>query len=881
MTVRWETPAGNLGIITERVTQNIELQAVSDTGPISFTLLAGRLPRGLRLNTERTSDSSQTNGYIIGSPTEVRRFTESKFVIRASDGEDIEDRTFTISVDGSDNPEWVTKEGFLNVGQGENYFVLDNAKVDFQLDAYDPDVISGDTLEYFLIAGELPPGIFLSRSGRISGFTDPVFAVDINTQGGYDTTAFDITYFDKPEARSNGYDSYFYDLVTFDYGEPSQVPRRLSRFYTFICAVSDGANEVRRLFRIWVVTDEFLRADNSIVQVDTNLFRADNTANRQPIWITESYLGTYRANNYLTVYLDVYDPPTLSGTIAYLMLPLNPDGSESKLPPGMTLDSITGEIAGKVPYQARVKKTYTFTMQAIDFPVSLANTKYVLQGDWSNSLRYYENQAVRYDGFIYVCITENIGQTPDTIDSVYWKLGVSTAEKTFTIDIIGEIDSAIAWISEPNLGVITANQPSTISLRATSLLYGGRVVFQLVSGSLPPGLQLLGTGDLAGKVKQFDDNDGPGLTRFYERTDSIGPLEDSSSTSRDYRMTFDSGVTSFDKTFRFAVKARDTANFAESIQEFTLTVVSDNTKTFANLYLKSFQSKQKRLAYYDFITDNNIFRNEQIYRYGDPNFGVQSEIKMLLYAGIESVEAINFIQAISRNHYRKQLKFGDVQYATAKDLITQEPIYEVIYVDVIDEFEKNGVSVQNELTLPDNINSKVLLSYDSIKIDSDIPLVSDADHQRIFPNSFRNMRKRIKNIGERDRTFLPLWMRSIQNRDFVETGYLSVMVICYCNPGFAPEIISRINAKTTFASRGDWRFNDNYFQSDSVYYRGSYYTAKQQNSNKIPDSETDFWLKNFDFKSIDFEADRYLIDILDGQIENKYLAFPQRGEKLP
>jgi hypothetical protein len=37
----------------------------------------------------------------------------------------------------------------------------------------------------------------------------------------------------------------------------------------------------------------------------------------------------------------------------------------------------------------------------------------------------------------------------------------------------------------------------------------------------------------------------------------------------------------------------------------------------------------------------------------------------------------------------------------------------------------------------------------------------------------------------------------------------------------------------------------------------------------------------FDFKSIDFTADRYLIDILDGEIEDKYLAYPQRGEKLP
>jgi MoaA/NifB/PqqE/SkfB family radical SAM enzyme len=35
------------------------------------------------------------------------------------------------------------------------------------------------------------------------------------------------------------------------------------------------------------------------------------------------------------------------------------------------------------------------------------------------------------------------------------------------------------------------------------------------------------------------------------------------------------------------------------------------------------------------------------------------------------------------------------------------------------------------------------------------------------------------------------------------------------------------------------------------------------------------------FKTIDFVADRYIIDIIDGEIEDKYLAFPQPGEKLP
>jgi hypothetical protein len=100
---------------------------------------------------------------------------------------------------------------------------------------------------------------------------------------------------------------------------------------------------------------------------------------------------------------------------------------------------------------------------------------------------------------------------------------------------------------------------------------------------------------------------------------------------------------------------------------------------------------------------------------------VQTDLRVLIYAGIESVAAVKFVQAMSRNHYYKRLKFGQVKTAKAKDPVTQKTVYEVIYVDIVDDLEKNGRSISQTVNLPDNINSKVLISYDSIKIDSDIP----------------------------------------------------------------------------------------------------------------------------------------------------------------
>jgi hypothetical protein len=72
-------------------------------------------------------------------------------------------------------------------------------------------------------------------------------------------------------------------------------------------------------------------------------------------------------------------------------------------------------------------------------------------------------------------------------------------------------------------------------------------------------------------------------------------------------------------------------------------------------------------------------------------------------------------------------------------------------------------------------------------------------------------------------------MRSIQTNSFVEPGYISALPLCYCNPGSSPAVLARIKAS------------------------------------------------EFDFKTIDFHADRYVIDVLDGAIEDKYLAFPQRN----
>jgi len=818
MAVTWITPAGDLGTLEERIITSVSIEATTDTNnPIEYSVIAGELPKGMLLS----------GSTIKGSPAEVTKFTEYRFVIRADDNDKEKDRTFKISVNGADIPEWITKEGFLNVGPGQAYFVLDDAPVDFQLEATDDDVVAGETLEYYLVpnSGILPYGLKLSKTGRISGFTQPIPAIDYTTSvtGAYDTASFDTVPLDIAQNNSLGFDSFFYDNQYYDYGEQGIVPKKLSRVYTFGIAITDGINAVNRIFKIYVVSEEFLRADNTLVQVDTNLFQADATSNRVPFWITDSYLGRYRANNYITLFLDVYDPPTLSGVISYFIVENNPDGTPSTLPPGLAIDNTTGELAGKVPYQAAVTKTYQFTLKAVNFPASIAQQNYTLVGDWSSTRFYETDEAVRYDGFVYVCKQENINQLPITPNSIYWEIGVGTTDKTFTVDIIGEIDSSIEWNTDSDLGIIKPNQPSRKAVEATSLLYGGRVSYTITSGELPPGLEFLSNGNITGKVTQFADADQQGLTRFFDRDSST---VDSTGTIS-YNTKFDTSTTTYDKVYTFTVEASDSSGLAKDTKTFTIKVVADSQKSFANIFVKAFQNKDKRLNWFNFITDATIFVPDDIYRYGDTNFGIQTEIKSLIFAGIESTSATPVVQALSRNHYNKRFTFGPIKKAQAKDSTTQQVLYEVVYVDLVDEYEKDNKSISSEINLPDNSNSKVLVSYDNITIDSDIPYASDADLQRVFPNSVKNMRKRISEIGERDREFLPLWMRSIQQTSTYELGFTKALVLCYAKPNRADSIISRIKSS------------------------------------------------GFDFKTIDFTADRYVIDILNGQIQDTYVQFPQ------
>jgi hypothetical protein len=1044
--------------LTERVTLvegDVPLP-LANTNDVNIELISGKLPPGVRI----------INYNIVGTPFEVNKIERYTFVLRAQNNQGIQDRTFQLTVSGADAPVWTTNDGLLPLGSNNALFVLDNEIIDFQLNAIDSDLPAGDNLEYFIANkdGELPPGITLTPDGRLTGVVEPLLALDKDAgNGGFDSAPYGIYPNDWSIPSDNGFSSFFYDTVTYDFNFPTQSPKKLNRYYSFAVTVTDGVTEPapRREFRIYVVGDDYLRSDNSVMKVSNGVFTADNTHIRTPLWITPSELGFKRADNYVTIYLDVFDDDTLSGTLAYTLEKFNDDGSQSKLPPETSLDNLRGEIVGHVPYQTQPSKEYKFTVRATRFtgdtdyaevtmtvyedtltgkskfkvfklPLGLAdgiddlnalrdqdlvingktytvssvdgsNDKYdeIILTDtltsnffiklrentqqnaqeffvdrlssfnrekWRNKILKFSNSEeykitnirkyrewqitsqsnnididlgptnlspiagetdnqkiqrifgtgnnsvkilqvdsgnirfiapVKKDIFSETTLVKNVfvysgtgnsdlqhtlvDDTRDQIkvneplkngrafidgqtigiglekDEVITKTFITDANrdinnpssiKTFRINILGAVDSQITWNSPADLGKINANYTSVFKIDANTTLPDSKLVYQLIKGRLPNGLSLTYSGEIIGRPRQFGTPELPGLTLF-----------DSGNTQ------FDNSITTFDRKYEFTVQVQDRFKYSAEQKTFTITVLDQDDTLYSNLYLQPFLKSDVRNRFRLFISNPEIFPPDAIYRPNDPEFGIQRQPRILAYAGIETKTIAEFVAAAAKNHKRRQYRIGEVKTAEAKTPGTDDVVYEVVYIEVIDPAEpvagraKKSFKIENnqKITvdskaynsenlsetvgsqqLKNRNNNKAYIenneetfkfrpSSNTVKADSDALIVNQQGDVIRYLSNTTNMREEIEKIGKSQRDFLPLWMRTGQNNQLQELDYVTAIPLAYCKPEKSKEVL--LNVKNALAN-GD-----------------------------------------FDFREIDLDIDRYIVDSTTDSVEEQYIVF--------
>ena len=82
------------------------------------------------------------------------------------------------------------------------------------------------------------------------------------------------------------------------------------------------------------------------------------------------------------------------------------------------------------------------------------------------------------------------------------------------------------------------------------------------------------------------------------------------------------------------------------------------------------------------------------------------------------------------------------------------------------------------------------------KLDMRTNLSADLGYiSTLYPNAVANMRSRMKSLGHKEYTYLPLWMRTTQSDTLAPLGYVMAVPICYCKPGTSGRLKKRIEDK--------------------------------------------------------------------------------------
>ncbi len=311
----WSTTAGKLATFAEDSSYSLQLEAnTSDSTAITYSVIAGSLPKGM---------SVTSTGLLTGTPAEVAKRTLYTFVVRATSGSQITDRSFSLDVEGQDAPTFTTASGRLQLDDSTRvgmYWVLDGEYVNFQVQASDTDTRSGASLTYEVSEGALPPGLTLSKTGLLSGICK----------------------------------------LTDDYFEDST--RQIATSFAITIRVSDETSVTTQQNSIFVYSADYWNVSNPNITIDMTSINSvpitmDHTSQRRPVFLTNSDLGTFRHDNRLVIKIDIDDLDSTGNPFVY-----NVQGGS--LPSGLEINSSSGEIYGILPRQGEVKTDYSFVLRA-------------------------------------------------------------------------------------------------------------------------------------------------------------------------------------------------------------------------------------------------------------------------------------------------------------------------------------------------------------------------------------------------------------------------------------------------------------------------------------------------------------------------------------
>jgi hypothetical protein len=688
-------------------------------------------------------------------------------------------------------PVWVTPAGSLGtIPEGVFYSIPLVAVAD-------------DTVYYQVIAGKIPPGIQVNETGILSGNplapatvqgvpadvthdTTSQFVVrayTVHTVAGISipnkladrtfsirVTGSSIVTWTTPAGNLANYndgtqvyglpveytalDTTYINVVTLISGElppgltvstagiisgyitPDFKTHITQHTYTFTLRVTNGVSTDVRTFSILVFARAtmtadneypgypiepnrlYLSADQDLIQTDNPLIRiptADETPVQVPIITTPpGSIGTTRSDNFYAFQFTGFDPN--NNAFEFLVSP------GSTLPPGLTLDPNTGWLYGDIPYGGIVAADYTFDLIVQE----------VL--DPSNFSAPY---------------TFSLTITGPTNTDVRWLTPADPAEQARDPSSLGLIDNG-----DTSTFYVEAVNVSGIPLQYR--LKGLQLENTPVYNNLPQGLQLLPSGNIAGRVS-FD-------------TFAL----DGGATIFDVGLNTVREPTTFDMVHTFTVNAYSVNGLVSVDKTFSIRVVRRYQEPFDNLYIQAMPPQNDRDLLNSLLQNPTIFNPEQIYRADDPNFGVASRVVYNHAYGLTAATYDDYVASMNLNHYWKNLVLGQIKTAQARDDLGNV-IYEVVYSEVIDNLVNNDdVSVGKQVVLAFPLNRNEITEIDSV-----------------YPNSLQNMRDQVIDVVGQVSNVLPRWMLSRQANGTV-LGFTRAWVMAYTKPGQSGQIAYNI-----------------------------------------------------------------------------------------
>jgi len=780
----WNIQKGSIGTFPANIpfTKLITAKPVLPATTVTYVKIAGSLPDGVQFNSD---------GLLYGTPTTVGLDTTFTFVIRAVDNQNnLSDRTFTITVSGSAIPKILTPSGiFLTVNDStwvENFIEYSNP-------------LPSNVVSFKIIQGTLPPGLQMNEYGLIRGYAEPVY-LNLNLE-------------EASTSVVRCEENIFTALTTANFVE--------NRPIVFSGSIIGGVVAGRIYYVKNILNNTQFTVSTT---VDGNQLELSDETGYMDTTLPATGLQRPTIKSFsFTVSLESNlgnDIQTFEIVVVNQNLPISQGGSG--LPPNTRVPTIYNIRPPIFDYNLlpssgfyivpKDLKGITYTTKDFAFIGDFASGNYfsfeIIGHDFDgNQLQYnFVNLPLGLVGntqtgwITGTPVLNNIGVNEFNFSVFVSKLQnpqIVSKAFNFSFKLSNSITSNITWLTPNNLGIISNGSTSVFKVEAIADVI---LKYRLIQGTLPPNLKLLDNGELTGQ------------TAWQPTTQVVEP-----GTNTLFTFT----IEAFSEEF-YIIKSSKT---------FYINVIQEYAYPSESLYIKATPSLENRNLLRTLLLNEEIIPTNYLYRPSDPRFGKATDVIYAHAFGIDSSSFDKYIEAVTKNHYWRNIILGSISTAVAKNN-DGEIIYEVVYSNVIDNLVNiKNESVPEEIIWPRKVNlfegpwytsiTDIYTSYifqnesESQFLETENNLLLSTENAQLlstelgqptyftsltpgyarifYPNSLPNMRNRIAQVLGQQANYklLPKWMTS-QQPNGSTLGYVPAWVICYTKPGFSEIIKNNI-----------------------------------------------------------------------------------------